>query len=448
MKIDKEKIKKILLIRPEMIGDYVIITPVITALKQAFPAATITIFIKEFTLPLVKTNPDIDDIIIDPNQIMSGHFDLAIDFFGQPQYAWLIFKAGIPYRLGDGSRLLNNIFYNVRTFINWRDFTKHYVELYAQFLRPLGITLKNIKYHIQPTAAALAAAEKILPHNNYIGLHLGAGGNRSWTAQNFAQLTNLITSQLNLPVVLLGSKKEEEKADQLLALCQAKPLNLVNKLSLPQLVAALSKLSVYIGTDTGPFHIAAGLGVPIVALMFSKFFKPAQWGPWGTRHIILRTNNPCKKLCDPRICRDTTCVTRLSAAQVLAALKTILAGGGNRTIEESKQDWLKKSLNILLIGERNRPAAQQIYEILVNHDYNVNRSVPLPFHKLQQLFIEKDINLLHCTDPGFNLKLKLACQLAGLKLKMPVLYVQTNRSFTSCQDLINLYTSQFERKPY
>lgn len=429
-----------------MIGDYVIITPAITALKNAFPNAKIAIFIKEMTKSLVETNPDIDEIILDPNQIKKGSFDLAIDFYGDPKYARLIYLCRIPYRIGDCSRILNCLFYNVRVFINWRDFTKHYLEHYLELLRPLGIEVKDPKINIRPAKSAEESVKKLLPSGKYIGLHIGTGGsNRSWTSKNFAKTAELIMEKLGLQVVLLGGKKEEAKAKEIMNLSNPKPINLVNKISLPELAAVLSKLAVYVGSDTGPFHLAAGLGIPIVALMPTKFVKPTQWGPWNTRNIVLRPNSPCDKACNPRSCKDSTCLIKISPDEVLSAIQSLMAGGGNNTLEESKKDWIKKSLNILLIG-KDLKNLEKASSLLFNDDYRACSIKNASLRKLLSIFVKEDINILHSLDSGPNFKLRLACLLSSIKLLLPVLFIKTTQAFNQSSEIIDIYLKTLCRK--
>ncbi|MFA4858977.1 MAG: glycosyltransferase family 9 protein [Candidatus Margulisiibacteriota bacterium] len=450
MKIDKEKIKKILLIRPEMIGDYVIITPAIALLKQAFPWAIIAIFIKPFTRALAQLNTEIDEIITDPKQIKTGNYDLSIDFYGEPKYALLALRAGIKYRVGDASRLFSSLFYNLKVFINWKDFTKHYLEHYCELLRPLGIDISAPHLHLQPNAAAIEELAKIIPDGAFsrpvVGLHIGTGGsNRAWTAENFAKTADLILSQGIAQVILLGGEKETAKAQQILALCHIQPINLVNKLTLPQLVALISKLNVYVGTDTGPLHMAAAIKVPVAALMVTKFVKPTQWGPWETRNLILRPPHPCDKICNPRTCTDPACMDKITPEDVLAAVKILLSGGGNQTLSQGKTDWLKKSLRILLVTTQSTPQSsnqgtvQNISQALTAEGFDIRVCPNLSFFKLVNYLVAQDINLVHYLGGGSSIFLRLACALAGLKTNFPVLFFQSQQKFNNAQAIVEYY---------
>ena len=138
--LDLAKIKKILIIRPDAIGDCVLITPAISAIKQRFPNATITILAQKLTRDLFLNNPKVDEVIVDKKDIAGKNFDLAIHYFNELPYALATRSAGIKYRLGDTSKPLVSWLYNIRVFQNWRDLVKHDVEQNMLLLEPLGIS--------------------------------------------------------------------------------------------------------------------------------------------------------------------------------------------------------------------------------------------------------------------------------------------------------------------
>ncbi|MEE8638179.1 MAG: glycosyltransferase family 9 protein, partial [Candidatus Margulisiibacteriota bacterium] len=155
------KFENILIIRPDAIGDCVLITPAIAALKKRFPKAKITILAQELTKDLFTTNPHVHEIIIDINDIRSRNFDLAIHYFNEMPYALATLKAGIKYRLGNPSKFPVGWFYNIKASQNWRDILKHDVEQNMLLLKPLGITPPYPKLDIQVDKEALSKAEEL-----------------------------------------------------------------------------------------------------------------------------------------------------------------------------------------------------------------------------------------------------------------------------------------------
>src|SRR3989339_363415 len=128
MVIDPDKIKKILVIRPDAIGDVVLTLPAVHALRQHFPKAKITVLAREYTAPLLLNHPDIDQVIFDYD-LKKFKFDLSVNYYNQFKDTYAVFRAGIPYRLGDSSRILTGWMNNLRVFRKWNDKTRHEVDL-------------------------------------------------------------------------------------------------------------------------------------------------------------------------------------------------------------------------------------------------------------------------------------------------------------------------------
>jgi len=137
--------------------------------------------------------------------------------------------------------------------------------------------------------AALGAAEIA----GYVGLQLGASAaKRQWPTRHFAQVARHLWERRRLLPVLLGGKGEQELAEQFAASTSVPHLNLVGRTSLPQLAAAVSLLRVLVTNDTGTMHLAAGLGVPILAI-FLATAQPWDTGPYLPGACCLEPDLPC-----------------------------------------------------------------------------------------------------------------------------------------------------------
>jgi ADP-heptose:LPS heptosyltransferase len=137
--MEATEIKNILIIRPDAIGDCVLITPAIKALKNCFPNATISVLAQELTRDIFATNPDVTEVLTDIKQIKTGKYDLSIHYYNELPYALAAKRAKIKYRLGDPSKFPVGLLYNLKYRQNWRDITKHDVEQNMLLLKPLGI---------------------------------------------------------------------------------------------------------------------------------------------------------------------------------------------------------------------------------------------------------------------------------------------------------------------
>jgi len=500
-KFDENKIKKILIIRPDMIGDVVLITPAISALRKKFPNTHISILVQEYSKPILEGNPDINEIIID--EIKAGkvkgmigylkysrklkrmNFDLVVNYFvDEILYALLPSLARIPYKVGDKAKLINGLLYNFGTALKWRDATKHIIELNLDLLKPLEIKEENPKIKIPtPSQSEKAVTEKLKRHginenDLIIGLQLGTGGsNKSLSAEGYAKVVDSIIETLGTKVVLTGGKKERETAEKVLKLSKQKPVNLAGEINIPELISLLQKLKAFVSVDTGPLHIAAGLSVPTVAIFPTKFVKAARWGPWGTENIIVRSKTKCRLPCFPRKCKENYCIEDLKIEEIASEVDNLLKGRGNKTIEESKKDWLKKSLNIMIVlSVKEKEAASRTHSILEklktsqynitlvapkNHDiHNIARQLNVPsYHlsvnwfnpftirKLSKLFAEKDINIVHKIDSKGSLNIFLSYLLSEAFLLTPAIPVKDKGiQFSHAEDIINFYLKKLKNE--
>lgn len=342
-----DNIKKILVIRPDAIGDVVLITPALSALRKRFPEAKIFLLIQKYTEDTVKGNPDIDEIIIDDikagkinnifeyfgyvNRIRDQKFDLCVNYYNDtPAYAFLPFLARIHYRIADKSRVLVSWLSNLGTFLNHLDPNKHVVERNLDLIAPLGVDRSNpklvlpIQKEAENKISALFESLNISKDQLLIGIHIGTGGsNKAWRADGYAKVIDVLSERYTAKVILIGSGKEEKTATEIISLCKHKPISMVNKVNLAELIALIAKLKLFIGVDSGPMHIAAALKIPVVAIFATKKIRPAEWGPWQTQNVIIRKESACKRSCDPRTCPYDDCLKEIIPEDIISAVKSL-----------------------------------------------------------------------------------------------------------------------------
>ena len=418
MSFPQDKIKNILIIRPDAIGDLVLITPALHALRKNFPKARISILVQKYTSDLVNVHPDIDEVIIDDirekkvnnlkdyfnyvRKIKEKRFDLGIDFYSfDYRYPLLMLLAGIPYRVGDRSRVMLSFFYNWGTILKYKDYTKHMVELHLELLKKLGIEEKNPQLNVYiPEEIILKFKVRlselgILDSDFLIGIHPGCGASRPWDSNGYAELCDALQQKFGAKVVITGGPREREKAAEIISLCKSKPINLVEKTSLAELSALIKRFNLYIGVDTGPIHLAAALGTPLVLLLLAKNVKPVRWGPWKTRHFILYPHpaSGCPLYCDPGKCRESYCSDKLTVSNILDAAERLKKNDPGNSLE----DWRKMSFNILLISEKSELADKVVSQVK-SQGFNISLLPPEQIggvKKLLKIIETKNILILH-----------------------------------------------------
>ena len=438
--------KNFLLIRPDAIGDCLLIIPAIALLKKRFPSARITVLARPYTREIFANDPDIDEVINDPASvefIKKQDFDCSIHFYNELPYAMLAKRAGIKYRLGDGSKPLLRPFYNLQSDCRWSDLTLHEVEHNILLLKPLGIELPNTPPPLQIKAPLLSRYE-FKPNEFVVGIHLGTGhGNKAWLPDRYAKVVDHLIEKWKATVVLTGSKSEIPAAQTVLGLCRKPPLDLVDKTTLSELIALISRYNLYIGVDTGPLHVAAALGIPTVAIFPTKFVKPSEWGPWQTRHTIIRKSAKCSQKCLPRDCPFDDCLKGISVEDVIEGIEILKQGGGNHNLAEARLDWFKRSVNVLT----NKDEIQR--ELSLNGFHAVKLETALSVTKLVRQIIKEDINIIHWVGHSRPLALTLAKLFSILWAPLPPLLIyERDRRDYSASALLGFYMGKFKGRKY
>lgn len=343
-----ESVHRIVVRSPNWIGDAVMCEPAVSAVGRLFPHAELTLLAKPAVAELFKGHPAVSDVLVyeDRGQhegltgkwrlaraMRRGRFDLAILFQNAFEAALLAFLAGIPRRYGyatDGRRLL----LSDPVPRPGKQAVAHQVEYYLGMLRPLGCEERAVPprlalFREEETAMARRLAQSgITGSELLIGLNPGStyGGAKRWLPERFAETADRLAGQYDARVLIVGARGEEPLAQAIAGRIKAKTVVLSGKTSVRDLMAAVKRCAVFITNDTGPMHIAAAFGVPVVAV-----FGPTDWrttAPFGTGHALVRQPVDCSP-CLLRECPiDHRCMTRVSVDEVYQAAIVQMASKG------------------------------------------------------------------------------------------------------------------------
>ncbi|MCX6136132.1 MAG: glycosyltransferase family 9 protein [Ignavibacteriales bacterium] len=333
----------ILVIRTDRIGDVMLTLPLLPALKDCFPEARLTMMIRPYTRGLVDGHSCVDGVIeystIDSfgkflefvRQLREKEFDAAIMPYARPLIAIALFAAGIPVRIGTGYRWYS-LFFNRRVFEHRKDAARHEVEYNLNLLKPLGIlpTLPGRMELAVPAEAERSVRQKLEAASvkrRFIVLHPGSGGSaRDWKPQNFAALADMIAAKLSFGVVLTGGPGEESIVQSVARKTVLPPASFVGDLSLKELAALIKDSACFISNSTGPLHMAAALGTPVIAMYPPiKACSPVRWGPYTDRKKIFLADSAQCPLCQGGPCRGNDCMDQITVEQVFQSLcETIL----------------------------------------------------------------------------------------------------------------------------
>ena len=328
------------------LGDAVLTTPAIAALRAACPQARITLAAKPLVAELLRHHPDIDEIeVYDKDGRHAGAFgmlrkarelrrkgyDAALLLQNAFDAAALAFLAGIPERMGyatDGRRLLLSRPVPVTEEI----LSLHHAEYYLRLLAELGVPLlmeprlsllvtdgERESMRDRLTASGIPEGKRIL------GINPGAtyGSAKRWFPERFAEVADALSEEWDAAVVLMGSVPEMPLSAEIEAAMKRKPVNLAGRTTVRELMALLSGCFLLVTNDSGPMHIAAAFDVPIAAI-----FGPTDWNktsPWTNRARVVRVDVDCSP-CHLRECnRGHECMLGITAEMVATAARELIA---------------------------------------------------------------------------------------------------------------------------
>ncbi|MBN2020354.1 MAG: glycosyltransferase family 9 protein [Sedimentisphaerales bacterium] len=282
----------ILIIKPSSLGDIVLALPALSALRSSFPQARISWLVRPEFADLLRGHPDLNELIMfdrrllgkgwySPRafsefrrlirQLRDARFDLVFDFQGLFRTGFLAWMTGCKRRFGQaGAREFATLFY---TQVVEQDYScVHLVDYYLRMVKEAGAQTGKPDFKLPEDASAVEAANKLLlghnvnPEKYAVLVSCAARPEKLWPIERFAQLTDKITEKFGFSIVAIGSRGERPYIDKLAFSAKSRIVNLAGQTSLRELTALLKRASLVISNDTGPGHIAAALGVPMVMI--------------------------------------------------------------------------------------------------------------------------------------------------------------------------------------
>lgn len=345
----QEDINKILIIRFSSIGDIILTTPILKTLKEKYPEAKLFYATKKEYMELVGLFPWVDYIFcIDSNNKIKGLFelikkinlekiDLLIDLHRSLRSIMLYYFSFARYKLPYSKyRFLRFL----RIYFKWRLLPKnlHVIDYYFKPLEKLGINSNNREPELRINKDTQEQTEKYLKEmgvtNNdlIIGICSGAKWEtKRWPWDKFVELGDKLISSLNAKIVLIGDSNDLLIGEKIAYLMMHKPINLIGKTSLSELVALIKRCDIIITNDSSPLHIAVSLKVPSISI-FGPTTLDFGFGPYGDRHIVLERDLSCRPCSShgSKKCPDKThqCMELITSGEVLQAAIKILNKDG------------------------------------------------------------------------------------------------------------------------
>ncbi|HRH40730.1 MAG TPA: glycosyltransferase family 9 protein [Pyrinomonadaceae bacterium] len=311
--LDKNlEFSNILVLNFGQLGDVILSFPVMSAIREKFPNAKITFMGGKAVAEIVKLSGYSDaQIVVDRvklrdsaklwsirqifkliGEVRREKFDFVIDLHSLSETNLLGFLSGAKKRLYSNreNRSLDFLS-NFRPRPPLEDKSKHIAERYLDIIKPLEI--ENVKKIVQitPNQNDLEFVENLWQKHklekSVIGLFPGAGHlSRRWSLQNFSILAEFLSQRDSHQIAVFLGPEERDLRGEIEKIFPAKTV-IFDNLNLGQFVAALSKLSGFVSNDTGPVHLAAAVGIPIVMLLKRSDFDSYHFSPLATHLRLL-----------------------------------------------------------------------------------------------------------------------------------------------------------------
>lgn len=337
---------RILVIRRRYLGDLVLLGSVFRNLKAHWPDAQIALLAERGYAPVGRLHPDVDRVRAFPakaggwwrflRELRATKFTHVLDFDNTDKTALVSRLTGATVRVTYERELIpfkHRWVYTGRAVVDDAFYRTHPItQTYLRLLEPVGVPVTTRDFHLQPGEADLAIVQKFTggPRRRGPGdrpkivVHPGSRSRfRVWPAERFAAVCDRLQEEHDAQVFLIAGPGERAIAREIRDAAKSHLVLIEETFSVGEFAAFLAQFDLMLCHDSGPMHIAAGVGTRVVALFGSQ--NAAIWRPVGEGHTVLQTTLPCTCLPDlPTPCvRDDSyrsyCVRKLGVDEVFAA---------------------------------------------------------------------------------------------------------------------------------
>lgn len=341
--IDWAGVRRVLVVKLRSIGDTVLSTPSLIALRRFLPNAQIDILLEDWVAPLLEGHDAVDNVISVGKgaaerwktawRLRRHEYDVAFNLHGGTTATMFVRASGVRHRVGYSyyqySFLYNHLLSSASDF--WQQEKTHSAEQQLALLGFVGVPVEDRpRSRLVVTAAANESGDRRLSslvtrHSSLALLHPStAFFTKQWPIENFARTAEYLAEK-GLHTVAIASKPESDALKHLVAASKV-PITIFDDLTLPEITALASKARLFVGNDSGIAHIAAAVNTPLVVIFGSS--NRDHWRPWtDARHEIIFDEFPCQP-CPGYTCEvygEPKCIQSVRPEAVFAAIERLLS---------------------------------------------------------------------------------------------------------------------------
>jgi len=335
--------KRILIIRLDRIGDVLLSTPAIKAVREAYPKSHIACMVRPYARDIVAENRDLDETIIyDKSMGIVGtmrfirylrkqRFDLAIVLHPTSRSHLVTFLARIPERVGYDRKL--GWLLTKRVPHTKHLGLRHEIEYVLELLRYVGVEAGAKKMCLETTpesrerAAALLAKHGIASGDTVICVHPGAScRSKRWSPRRFAEAADRLAARYGAKIVIVAGPDDKEVAAEVTSAMREPCVDLAGETGVMELANILERARLFVSNDSGPVHVACAVGTPVVALFgrSDRGLSPVRWAPSNEGDVVLHKDVGCVA-CRAHNCRrGFKCLEAITVDDVVSAAESIL----------------------------------------------------------------------------------------------------------------------------
>ena len=341
---DWNEVRRILVVRLRSIGDTVLTTPSLFALRRFAPNAQIDILLEDWVAPVLAGSDLVDRVITIPRdsnsarariarELRASHYDVVYNLHGGTTATFLTRATGARHRIGfenyQYARLHNHVAPSPLHI--WQRPTLHSVEQQLALIGWTGVPVTDRPLtRLAVTESAIESLNQKLTaagvdvHESFAMIHpTAAFDTKTWAIENFGRVTERLFER-GLRSVAIVSGAEKSTGASLKKLTSV-PVVVLDDLSLPEVTALASRASLFVGNDSGIAHIAAAAGAPCVVIFGSS--NRNHWRPWTTKpNEIVFEELPCQP-CPGYFCGEfekPECILRVPFERVIGAIDRVM----------------------------------------------------------------------------------------------------------------------------
>ena len=344
----------ILIVKLSAIGDVIHTLPALNAVRNYYPEANITWLVEEDAASLVIGHRALNRVIVSKRKrwikalrslsllstikevygfikvLRDTRYDMILDFQALLKSGILIALAKGQRKIGFGKGLEHMehsyIFLNER--IPAVNMEIHALTRGMMLLNAIGIHTNEVEYKLPVSNDDCEKVDELMKRHGINGVKsliainpVAKWESKLWPKERFARLADMIIDEYDARIVFTGGSEDRPTIKDVMSAMKRRALNLAGQTTLKMLAALYEKTALVISTDTGPMHLAAAMGTPVVAI----FGPTAPWrtGPYGSGHRVVRADLECSP-CFKRQCETIDCMHQISVGQVFDAVSKII----------------------------------------------------------------------------------------------------------------------------